>query len=215
MSALHHPSDDLLLSHAGGGLGRGPALLVQTHLRTCPACRRQSERFEAVGGALLETLPPAEMAPDALAQALAGIDRPETPGGPPEPARQPRRIAGIDLTEVLGGLELGPRRPLGRGLWMREILREGPGVTYLLGSGPGRRLPRHSHTGMEYVQVLTGAFSDETGRYAPGDFAQSDDSLIHGPVTDSDGECLCLISAEGPMLMQSLLGKVAQPFVGL
>ena len=211
MSALHHPSNELLLSHAGGGLGRGPALLVQTHLRTCPACRRQFGRFEAIGGALLETLPPAEMAPDALAQALARIERPE----PPEPPLHSRRIAGIDLTEVLAGLDLGPRRPLGKGLWMREILREGPGVTYLLGSGPRRRLPRHSHTGMEYVQVLAGAFSDETGRYEPGDFAQSDDTLIHSPVTDSDGECICLISAEGPMLMQSLVGKVVQPFVGL
>ncbi len=211
MSALHHPSDDLLLSHAGGSLGRGPALLVQTHLKACPVCRGQARRFEAVGGALLESLPPAEMAPDALARALAGIDRPE----PPLPPVQRRQIAGIDLTEVLGGLDLGPRRPLGRGLWMREILRDGPGVTYLLGSGPGRRLPRHSHTGMEYVQVLTGAFSDETGHYGPGDFAQSDETLVHSPVTDSDAECICLISAEGPMLMQSLLGKVAQPLFGL
>ena len=211
MSALHHPSDDLLLSHAGGGLGRGPALLIQAHLRTCPNCRRHVEHLEAIGGVLLEDLPAAELAPDALAQALARIERPE----PPEPARQPRIIAGIDLTEVLGGLDLGPHRPLGRGLWMREILREGPGVTYLLGSGPGRRLPRHSHTGAEYVQVLTGAFCDETGRYAPGDFAQSDDTLIHSPATDSDGECICLIFAEGAMQMQNLLGKLAQPFLGI
>ncbi len=98
---------------------------------------------------------------------------------------------------------------------MREILREGPGVTYLLRSGPGRRLPTHGHTGMEYVCVLTGAFSDETGRYAPGDFAQSDDSLVHAPITDLDGECICLIAAAGPMQMHSLAGKLLQPFVGL
>ena len=211
MNLHHHPTDDVLVGFAAGTLRRGPALLVDTHLRACPACRADVGRMEAVGGAMLDDLPPAEMAPDALARALASIERPQ----PPEPSLRRRRPDGIDLTEVLGHLELGPKRRLGPGLWMREILREGPGVTYLLRSGPGRRLPTHGHTGMEYVCVLTGAFSDETGRYAPGDFAQSDDSLIHAPVTDMDGECICLIAAEGPMQMHSLAGKLLQPFVGL
>ena len=157
MSVVHHPSSELLLRQAAGTLGRGPSLLASAHLLACPVCREEVGRFEAVGGAMLEGLPPAPMSPDALALALARIERP----APSEPPAR-RRLSGIDLTQVLAGLPLGPRRSMGPGLWMREILREGGGVTYLLRSGPGVRLPRHSHTGREYVCVLTGGFEDET-----------------------------------------------------
>ncbi len=98
---------------------------------------------------------------------------------------------------------------------MRPVLRDSAGVTYLLRSGPGRRLPRHAHTGSEYVCVIKGAFSDETGRYGPGDFAHSDDSLLHAPATDDEGECLCLISAEGPMRFQGPLLRALQPLLGV
>jgi len=211
MTLLHHPAPDLLLGHAAGTLARGPDLLVNAHLRACPVCRAGARRFEAVGGALLDALPPSEMAPDALARALASIERPQ----PPEPPERKAVPAGMDLESVLGDLKLGARLPLGPGLWMRRVLRDGPAVTYLLRSGPGRRLPMHSHTGMEYVCVLKGAFSDETGRYGPGDFAESDDTLVHSPVTDMSGECICLIAADGPMQMKSLLGRAMQAFVGL
>ncbi len=211
MTLLHHPSPDVLLGHAAGTLAHGLDLLVHTHLQACPVCRGEARRFEAVGGALLDALTPSEMAADALARALAGIERPQ----PPEPPARKAPPAGIDLEQVLGELKLGPKLPLGPGLWMRRVLRDGPAVTYLLRSGPGRRLPMHGHTGMEYVCVLKGAFSDETGRYGPGDFAESDDTLVHSPVTDADGECICLIAADGPMRMQSLVGRAMQAFAGL
>ncbi len=209
MSILHHPSDELLLGQAAGRLEAGPALVLGAHLAVCPACRAQVERLEAVGGALMDSIPPAAMAPDALAHALARIERP----APPAPAPRPPR--GIDLAEVLAGLPVGRRRWLGPGMWMRPVERRGRSVTYLLRSGPGRQLPRHTHTGAEYVVVLKGSFSDQTGRYGPGDFAEGSDDLVHAPRTDSEGECLCLISAEGPMRMRDMIGRIAQPFFGL
>lgn len=212
MTVHHHPSDLVLLDHAAGRLARGPAMLINVHLSVCPACRAAAAGFEALGGALLEDLPPSQMAPDALDLALARIERPAPDAPPPRPISTP---AGIDLTEALHGLPLGGRRWLAPGIWMRPVLREGRSVTYLLRSGPGKRLPRHSHLGEEYVCVVKGAFFDETGHYAAGDFAQSDDELTHSPQTDPDGECICLISAEGPMRMFEPIARALQPLFGL
>jgi len=54
----HHPSDERLLEYASGAAPEPIALLVATHLALCPACRHVTAELEAVGGALLETLPP-------------------------------------------------------------------------------------------------------------------------------------------------------------
>lgn len=209
MSPRRHPSETLLLGFATGALGRGASLVVDAHLKACAACRAEVARLEAVGGALLDELPPAQMAPNALARALAKL---EGPRSPPSGSEIPE---GIELTSALGNLPLGRRRWLGPGIWLRPITREARGMAYLLRTGPGAALLEHGHSGEEYVLVLKGAFSDATGHYAPGDFAWSDERLTHRPVADADGECLCLIWAEGPMRMRTLLGRVLQPLVGL
>jgi putative transcriptional regulator len=214
MSVVHHPSQDLLLGYASGRLGRGPSLVIGVHLRACPACRAEVGRLEAVGGALLEAQAPTAMAPDALARALARIQEPRPPEPPPARARP--GFEGIDLSAALEGLELGSRRWIAPGVWMRPVIRQGGrATTYLLRTGPGCRMPRHGHAGAEFVCVLEGGFTDETGQYGPGDFAESDEDLVHRPTADADGECLCLISSEGPMLMQSLAGRLLKPFFGL
>ena len=119
MTLLHHPSEDVLLGYATGRLAKGMSLVVEVHMGACAACRAEVEAFEAVGGALLDSLAPVEMEPDALARALARIEtRP-----PPEPPA-PRILAGltgIDLSAALtgdlqraqmtAGPRLRPRRP--------------------------------------------------------------------------------------------------------
>jgi putative transcriptional regulator len=207
MSPRHHPSETVLLGLAAGALGRGAPLVVEAHLRACPACRAEVARLEAVGGALLEELPPAEMASNALARTLARLDGP--------PPRAAPLAESAESAAALQDLPVGRRRWLAPGIWMRPIVRGPRGLAYLLRTGPGAALLAHGHTGEEYVSVLRGAFSDETGRYGPGDFAQSDERLTHRPVADPGEECLCLIWAEGPMRMRTLLGRALQPLVGL
>ncbi len=63
--------------------------------------------------------------------------------------------------------------------------------------------------------MLKGAFTDETGRYGAGDFAESDDGLSHAPITDTDGECLCLIHAARPMRIDHPLLRAVQPLLGI
>ena len=208
MSPSHHPGDELLLALAAGSLAPTAALVVGVHADACPACRAHAARLEAVGGALLDGLPPSTMTADALERALDRL-------GAPEPASRTPRPQGLDLSEVLAELPLGRRRWLGPGVWMRPIGRDRAGTAYLLRTGPRARLIEHGHAGSEYVLVLKGGFSDVTGRYGVGDFAAADARLTHQPVTDPGEECLCLVFSEAPMRMRGLLGRVLQPLIGL
>jgi putative transcriptional regulator len=216
MSVLHHPDEEVLTDHAMGRLTRGQGLVIEAHLTLCPRCRGEVEKMEAVGGAMLEALPGAQMGPGALDAVLARLDEPEPP--PPTPPRPPPQgLEGIDLSRILGDLPIGRRRWLAPGVWMRPLLAErgGESNTYLIRGAGGMQLIQHGHTGPEFTCVLKGAYSDPTGRYGAGDFQFADQGLEHGPLADLDGECICLISAEGPMQMQGLIGKLMQPFVRL
>ena len=215
MSLLHHPDEDILTDHAMGRLTRGQGLVIEAHLSHCPICRAAVERMEAVGGALLEALPVAALSSDALARVLARIDAPDPPPSPPRPPAA--GLEGIDLSVVLGDLPIGRRRWLAPGVWIRPLLSErgGESNSYLIRGAPGMQLIQHGHTGPEFTCVLKGAYADPTGRYGAGDFQFADQELDHGPLAEADGECICLISAEGPMQMHGLLGKLMQPFVRL
>ncbi len=209
MTPVHHPSDDLLLDLAAGRLEHGPALVLGAHLGACAACRAAAGRLEAVGGALLDALPAAEMAPDAVAHALARI---ETAPAPPTPAR-----IEVGLPRMLAGERFGPRRWMAPGLWLRR-LQDGPEArftTYLLHTSPGRQLPRHGHAGAEYVCVLEGGFSDVTGRYGVADFACGDEGLEHEPRAEAGAACLCLIATEGRLQMRGLIARALQPLAGV
>jgi putative transcriptional regulator len=63
------------------------------------------------------------------------------------------------------------------------------------------------------VLVLDGGFSDETGRYARGDLALSDDTITHRPVADPDHDCLCLVVVEGGVRFAGAFGPLLNLFV--
>ena len=93
----HHPPETLLLEYATGALREAQALAVATHLAYCPACRRQAERLDELGGALIDTLPPEPLPPDALSALIARLDEDPAPPAPKPPAR-------VASASPLGGL---------------------------------------------------------------------------------------------------------------
>jgi putative transcriptional regulator len=218
MSPQHHPDEEILCDHAMGRLTRGQGLVIEAHLAHCPLCRADVDGMEAVGGALLESLPEAQMDVDAFAKVMARVDAPEPPVAEPQP---PKRVLadlqGVDVPAVLGAAPVGRKRWLAPGVWMRPVLSEqgGQSHTYLLRGAPGMQLITHGHTGREFTTVLKGAYSEATGRYGAGDFQFADQALDHGPFAEPGEECICLISAEGPMAMHGLIGKLMQPFIRL
>ena len=213
MTPKHHPSQPLLIDYAAGSVDLGVRLIIATHVQSCADCAREVSLAEGVGGALLDALPPADMLPDALAQALARIERPVGPGDP-APAARPDWIR--VSPEVLHAAQRR-RRWAAPGVWVAPISK-GPAKgesTYLLRVAAGMSMPRHTHRGAEVVCVLKGAFTDGDTVYGPGDFAWSDQTVDHRPVITPDSECVCLTFAQGPLVPRDWVGRVFQPFVGI
>ena len=76
-------------------------------------------------------------------------------------------------------------------------------------------MPAHTHRGLEFTLVLSGAFSDTTGRYARGDMQEADDSLDHQPWAEPGEDCICLAITEAPLRFKSLAARAVQPFLGI
>ncbi|MEO7008363.1 MAG: transcriptional regulator, partial [Caldimonas sp.] len=143
MTIQHHPDDDLLLAYGAGSLHRGPAVLVASHVEGCPHCRTRVQLFETMGGVLLDDLPPASLAPEALARTLAAIDTIDTVDtdsasnaiAPPQAAKavvaavvehdRPALPPGVEWPHALAGAHIGPWRWLGPGMrWSRVQLTD-------------------------------------------------------------------------------------------
>jgi len=212
----HHPPAELIVDLARGAVTPGRALVVRAHLGVCPACQRALAVAEAVGGALLETLEPTLMAPDALARALSKLEA-ELPQARPRagPSRRPRPADWIAAPEAATDA-LARKRWAAPGVWTAPVrlAHRAPGHSYLLGIGPGISVPLHTHRGVESLCVLKGSLEDgET--LGPGDFRESDEAVVHRPRVTRDGECVCLIWTERPLVPRSFIGWLMQPFVGI
>jgi putative transcriptional regulator len=218
MMPAHHPPEELLLDYAAGSADEPTALMLATHLALCPECRDAVARFESVGGAMLESIEPATVPPDALDSLLARLDEPvPTPvtcspavGGPatriPEPLRGyigndleaihwKRVMRGVEQAEISVGDPCGPIKA--------RLMRIRPGI----------RIPRHTHAGTEMTLVLAGGFSDGGGHYLRGDLSFSDGEVDHSPVADEDGECICLTVTDAPLRLTGPLMRLLNPFV--
>lgn len=198
MSPRHHPSDDILTAYTAGALEPGFGLVVGAHLEVCAHCRARVGVFEAASGAALEESPAAEVESDALAKVLARLDR-------QPPAEQ------ADRRPLMERLSLKPRKWVAPGVWVAGV--DTPHApenrVYLLSVGRGGLTARHEHTGAEFCTVLSGAYRDELGVFAAGDFAAAEPDLNHQPVVHGDEACVCLFATEGRLKAQGWLGRMA------
>jgi putative transcriptional regulator len=211
MKPQHHPAATLLVEYGAGSLDPNARLVVAGHLGMCEHCRRIVIETEEVGGALLTALPPAPLKPDALALALARIERPA-----PETRALPAPADWIAVPPEVIEAVRRRRRWAAPGVWVAPVAR-GPGRSrsYLLGVAAGMGVPRHTHRGSEMICVVKGAYRDGDSLHGPGDFAWNDETVEHRPRSTEDGECVCLISAEGALVARDWVGRIFQPFVGI
>lgn len=212
MTIQHHPSNDLVAAYAGGSLDSGRHIIVATHLLHCESCRHYVRALEHLGGALLEALAPADMAEDAFARIEARLD---------EPAPSEAPLA--SLSDIPGIPDFVRRIPAGKWRWVAPGLQVRPIVlprgepmrVFLLKSQPGARLLEHTHTGDEMTCVLTGSFSHDGARYAPGDFDFGDPGIAHAIEVGAEEVCVSLVAMQGKLKLNGLLGKIVQPFISL
>ncbi len=214
-----HPVEDQLAAYAAGDMAEAPSLVIATHLALCPACRRQVADYEALGGELLKELPAERLAAESLTRTLARLD---------EPAAEPARAKAPDLAPA-GGSPLLPQ-PLrdymsqawvDRGTWrsvmpgLRTLKLKASGAkVWMMELGAGRPIPHHGHRGQEMVLVLSGGYHDGETGYGPGDIQMSGPDVIHQPVADADGPCLCLVMVEGGIRPTGLLGRLVASLFG-
>lgn len=208
----HRPREETLLAYAAGSLRAPEASVVATHLALCAESAALVDALQRVGGHLLERLPPAALADGALARVMACID---ADGG--EARVEP---ASNDMAELPGPLRhvpLGPWRWLGPGTRVRSVgvPADGECRVLLFSIGPGRRMPQHSHAGVELTCVLSGSYSDEAGRFGRGDFEEADEATDHRPMVDSEVPCVCVVALDGQIRLSGLLGRLMQPFARL
>lgn len=199
MSPHHHPSDDILTGYAAGALEPGFGLVVGAHVEVCAHCRARVGAFEATSGAALENLEAAEVSADALSNVMARL------GEPPKASVQ------IDTRPFIERLSLKRKKWVAPGVWVAGVnTPHAPqNRVYLLSVAAGGLTARHEHSGAEFCTVLKGAYRDELGLFAAGDFAAAENDLNHQPIVDGDETCVCLFATEGRLKPQGLLGQLA------
>lgn len=199
----HHPADATLLACAAGTLAAAHAQVIRVHATMCPACAAGLQAAEAAGGALLETMEPVALAPDALARTLARLD-----AAVPEPA--PARFD-------IAAFASGRWRRVAPGIAMMPLIARDVTDSRLdlIRVAPGRALLEHGHEGAETTCVLRGAFTDGVGTYGPGDCMETDPTLSHQPRALPGEDCVCLIAITHHLRPQSWLGRMVRPLLGM
>lgn len=199
MSPRHHPSADILATYVAGAHEPGFALVVGAHVETCAKCRSRVAAFEATSGAALNELPSTDLGAEALARTMARLDAPAPMAAP------------IDVRPLLERLPLKAKRWVAPGVWVAAV--DTPHApqnrVYVLSVAKGMVAARHEHTGMEYCAVLKGAYRDELGTFAAGDFAAAESDLNHQPIVQGEEACVCLFATEGRLRPKGWIGRLA------
>ncbi len=212
MSIQHHLDDATLMAYAAGTLPEAFNLAVASHVSLCDACRATVAICDAVGGVLMDAVPPSELADQSLEHALARLDltpqnvvKPKLPGTLPAPLQD---YVGGDLDNIKW-------RPVGMGV-KQAILATSPDATArLLFIPAGVAMPDHSHGGSELTLVLQGAFFDGDDRFARGDIEVADGDVTHTPVADIGEDCICLAVTDAPLEFKGFIPRIVQKFVGI
>lgn len=199
----HHPSEAVLADYVAGAMRPAFATVVAAHLESCAHCRTTVQTLEALGGVMVADLPEEQLSEEALPRALASIERPHA-------------VEQVAVKPVADRIAFGREIRFGPGMAVRKARIDDSGdLLYLLRLPAGLKTIPHSHQGLEFTTVLKGAFDDDEGRFAAGDFAEMTDEIDHRPTVVSDGECVCLIASERPMKVRNFVGRVVQIMTGV
>ncbi len=216
MTISHHLDDATIIAHAAGSLGEAMGIVVATHLAFCPECRDALRRAENIGGALMNEAK-SNVSSQCKAETLerlmaATMSKPETkaPSRSGLPFVLANRMADMPISEL-------PWKKKAPGISVYDVpmSKNAKGQLKLLSIAPGKSMPEHGHGGEELTLILSGSYSDHTGKYIAGDVADLDEEIEHTPVVDSDTPCICLIATEAPTRFKSVFARLMQPFVGI
>jgi len=197
MTVTHHPPEELLLDYAAGTTDEATSLALATHLTLCPNCRKDVALAESLGGALLEGEEDASLSGDALSKVLARLD-----DAVPTTALASAKSSSVPAPlRVYIGDEFAAVRwtNAGGGTFFKQVFRQKRANVRLIRSTPGEGVGFHTHRADEYTVCLSGGYSDQTGRYARGDWQTATPDLLHRPVADAGEDCISLTVNYAPL----------------
>jgi len=204
------PVDALLAAYCAGTLEPSLHALVASHLALRPGSRAYVSALEDLAAENM-----ANVAPEPLSHRedrLAAIFAQDMA---PAPRRHFGTILPSPLRQYLGHeLESVRWRTKLPGVKEYRIEDQGRGEASLLWVRAGRRMPSHTHEGLEVTLVLKGGFSDVTGHYVRGDIAFAESDLDHKPVTDESEDCICFAVTDGPLHLTGPFGRLLDRFFG-
>lgn len=208
----HHVSDEVLMAYAAGTLPEAFSLVVATHISLNDDARARLVELEAVGGALLDDVDTVAVADDCFAATLELISR-----NPKDPIKTRPVAQGVfpkPLQDYVGGdLDAVKWRRVGNGVRQAILPTSKDASVRLLHIPAGCEVPDHGHHGTEMTLVLQGAFLDEGDRFARGDIEIANEDLEHTPIADIGEDCICLAATDAPLKFNSLIPRIAQPFL--
>jgi putative transcriptional regulator len=218
----HHPTEEFVIAYAAGTLDEANSLAIAAHLTLCPACRDEIAVYEALGATLMEELPEATMAPQALAatlESVRGEARRSRSVDLPLPSRHAPSssiMLPAPLRHYVGG-DIGAAKwqSLSPGIQHMPLVSSDGVTARLLRIAPGRSVFDHSHGGSELTLVLNGSYQSQGERFARGDLEVADESINHRPVAGMEDVCICLAVTDAPLRFESWIGRLMQPFVGI
>lgn len=217
MTSEHITVDDLLLAHAAGRLPEPVGLVVATHLALTPARQVTYREYEALGGAMLEDLSPADLSKGSFDRLLAQLDDDVEPIRT-KPVRASHDAVDPEVPAPLRAYMQGrladlPWKHYGAVSEAKLSLDESVYRTRLIVLKAGKSVPKHTHDGQEITVVLKGAFNDGIGHYARGDIAIADGHVDHQPMADQGEDCLCLTVTDAPLRLTGTFSRFLNPFL--
>tara|TARA_A100001037_G_scaffold56671_1_gene48956 strand:- start:656 stop:1294 length:639 start_codon:yes stop_codon:yes gene_type:complete len=212
------------MNYAIGTLSESWSLAVATHAALCPVCRDGVLKAEAMGGVFVDEIAPVPMAEGAFNDLLARLDTDDTLLPPTKPNAM--FVTGnVPLPEPLRSYLLGddviqctdlPWQRLGLGAYHIPItLSDRSATARLLRIPAGRPVAEHGHGGSELTLVLAGAFHDGSSYFGPGDFQETDETLVHKPRAIADEDCICLAVTDAPLSFSNPIARLIQPFLNV
>ena len=194
--------NQLIFDFASGNLGLSKSIFASTYLHINSKASKLNEAFESVLGDIFldnKGISPRKLKSSDCIKGPKNIENNYTKDENP-------------LTKLIGPLENLSWKSIFNGFkeYTPDINDENE--LKLIKMDPGASVPLHSHSGREYILVLSGSFSDQYGKYAKGDLQINDQKIKHTPTACKDEGCICLTITEKDVIFFGKYGSFLNLF---
>jgi putative transcriptional regulator len=210
------------MSFAAGSLPAAFAVVASGHIGHCTDCRAKVAKAQSLGGAVLENVEPVALSQGAANNLLERLEAEDRKTREDAPALVSESVNDDVIPPIVASLlgipfsEISWKRA-GRGIssYQIDLGENAASKLFLMKIAAGRVVPEHGHTGHEVTLILSGAYTDECGRFARWDVADLDPDVEHQPVVEDNEDCICLVAVERPARFKDFLPRLFQPMVGI